>query len=780
MSRETQRWVSRMIPLPKEMTVEGSANLKAADVRVVCDAGDDPAVKTAVTSLSRFALGGEAATFTIRLVLADPAAKEIDQRSLRRLRIAPNADQAYAIRPSQDANGLMLVANTPVGLLYAARTLEQLVDAPKDAKPDTPLEIPLATVTDWPDIAERGQWGGDAWRHLDEFSQMKLNVLESDAGVGIDKDGKPQARISRELIEKGTALGVKIVPYLPHLEQISGYAGVSKRTDVLSKPDPSKPLPSDYTPGLCMSSPATRELIRDWLDAVAGIHGVTDITVWLSEDRAPCFCEKCAGREPYEIEVEAVVEAFGRIQAAHPNARLRLLTTQGSYPVNDRVVAATPPEVGVIYYDGSRTYDSSKKAMIYPLLEDAARSGRWIGVYPQITHSWRTVFPWTAPQFIKYRADEFASKKLSNVIGYAVPSNFHHAFNVAALAEWTWNSKGRSPEEFARVYAAKAGMPDPDLFSRWAISAGEAGWALADSRLMLSAIYNPRFELGGGAAFAERFGNASISNDAELEKAIKLAQDALVLARRSQVADMTSESECALAGIKAFEALKRLSPLVASRPDQSHDYASGQTASRSIVVGWLEVLDESALTIRSRVLEWGEGVLARSGDKTVPGRLCDTAYALLRTTDAYRKRGVELGIADPHPENRLREVGRWSAEDFASGPDATISIDISSHVPAGGGRYQVGFDFIDSAYGTDVRAVSVVRKDGASETMLATSPDPACRVSRYETWHEMRIDIPARESNAPLLLKVELSGLPTDAPADRRSCAGSVGLRRVH
>ncbi len=771
MPADTTRWTDRVIPLPKEASVRGSVKLKAGDVRLVCDAGDGPAVKTAASSLSRFALGAEEARFTIRLMLADGAAAEIDQRSLRRLRIAPNADQAYVIRPLQDGNGLALVANSGVGLLYAARTLEQLVDPPKDIEPDMPLEVPLATITDWPDIAERGQWGGDAWRHLGEFSALKLNVLEYSARVAVDANGKAQAGMSKDLIVQGRKLGVKIVPYIPHLEQISRHAGLSERADVVSKPDPSKPLPSDYTPGLCMSSSATRELIAEWLEAVAQIDGVTDMMVWLSENRAPCFCDKCAGKEPFELEVQAVVDGFRRAQAKHPNAGLRLLTTQGSYPVNDEVLAAAPADVGVTYYDGSRTYDSSKKPMIYPLLEEAAKSGRWLGVYPQITHSWRTVWPWTAPQFIHYRASEFASKKLSNVIGYAVPSNFHHAFNVAALAEWTWNPKGRTPEEFARVYAAKAGMPDPGLFARWAKLAGEAGWSLADSRLMLSAIYNPTFDLGGGAPFAQRSGNASIADDAELERAVKVAEEALALARRSQLADAIAESECALAGLRAFEALKALSPLVAAE--------TLDVAQQVRLLHWLEVLDESARGIRLAILGWGERARARSGDKTLPGRLCDTAYALLRTCDAYRKRGAELGIPDPHPERRLQPIAKWTAEDFRAGQQSVLMTDLSSLVPTEGGKYQIGFDYIHSAHGTDVRAVSVIRKDGASETTLATSPDPACRVSRHEAWHEMRTNIPKRESDPPVFLKVELSGPPSDAPADRRSCSGSVSLRQV-
>jgi len=66
---------------------------------------------------------------------------------------------------------------------------------------------------------------------------------------------------------------------------------------------------------------------------------------------------------------------------------------------------------------------------------------------------------------------------------------------VAAMAEYTWNSHGKTPEDFARAYATVTGQDDPRAFARWAVLAGEAGWALAESNLLLTLIYNPT--LGG-------------------------------------------------------------------------------------------------------------------------------------------------------------------------------------------------------------------------------------------------------------------------------------------
>jgi hypothetical protein len=52
-------------------------------------------------------------------------------------------------------------------------------------------------------------------------------------------------------------------------------------------------------------------------------------------------------------------------------------------------------------------------------------------------------------------------------------------------------------------------------------------------------------------------------------------------------------------------------------------------------------------------------------------------------------------------------------------------------------------------------------------------------VSVWERWKELRLTIPATPPGTELYLAVRLSGLPVDAPADRRTCAGTLSWRRV-
>ena len=99
---------------------------------------------------------------------------------------------------------------------------------------------------------------------------------------------------------------------------------------------------------------------------------MTDICAWLSElSNQYCDCAECrkAGVGQYALETRAIVKAYRLVQKKHPDLGLRILLTQGSYKSNDKVLTEIPADVGVTYYDGGRTYDSSRDPMIYPLLE---------------------------------------------------------------------------------------------------------------------------------------------------------------------------------------------------------------------------------------------------------------------------------------------------------------------------------------------------------------------------------------------------------------------------
>jgi hypothetical protein len=755
-SRDFNEWLRRIVPLPKTISIKEIRLLNTYEIGVVHQLILSPPIQTACNLLSKFAQSKDAnPRFSIRLVLNEAGKTIISD--------FPRNDQAYAIEPQED--GLLLIGNTTVGLLYAALTLSKIIGEPRG----TEVRTPIMQVMDFPDISERGQWGGNSASDINWTHQWKLNVVESSAGLGIDKNGKAYASISRDLIQQGKELGVKIVPFIPHLEQIAQGSGIVNRKDIISTPDPSKPLPSDYTPGLCMSSQATTELIGEWLAEIARIAGVSDIMVWLSEDRAPCFCEKCLGKEPFALEVKCIVKAFEKAKEVNPAIHLRILLTQGSYAVNDKVLEAVPEDVGVTYYDGGRTYDSSHNPMIYPLLEEYASKGRWLGVYPQLTNAWRSVFPWTAPQFIQYRATEFADKHLSCVIGYVVPSNRFFEFNVTAWGEWAWNSEGRTPEEFAKAYATVNRICDPDIFAEWALKAGETGWVLAESRLFLHLIYDPALGMRGERPFDMRFQESDLIDPENPKSLISIAREAVELAHKAGLSDMIDESEAVLAAINVLPTLRDISAI------RLKANTNPETSDKDRLEFALSRLDLCASVIQTRLMRWGKRICSKDGS-SLPSRLRDTANVLLRTCDIGWELADSMSINNPNPQYRVKTLYSWDAKDFESSPSVKLNFDITEIVNRNFGSYDITFTYDGGAYGTDVDRIAVFRED----ILLSEGQDIKVRASIWERWHEMRIEIPEIPVDSRIFLTIELTGIPADAPKDRRTCSGSIGIRKAY
>lgn len=753
-------WTDRVIPLPKEMEIATTKRVKAGEILLDICVGESPALQTAVGLLQKLALGREKAKFTIKLALTEDSESTIANR----LRELPNSKQAYAIVPSSDSNGVNFIANTPTGLLYATRTYLQLVDSKQSLDPNDEVLLPLPTIVDWPDLGERGQWGGNSQSDLAWTSQWKLNHLEATVVVKQNADGYPEAHISSELLKEARSLGVGMVPYIPHLESISQSIGDLPEA-AKAKPDPTKPLRSDYFPAICSSSPASVELIASWLESVMNAVDVTDICVWLSEESSPCFCKDCLGKEQFEMETILICKAFDLIKPKYPGLKLRLLLTQGSYPYNDRVLAVKPDDVGISYYDGGRTYDSSRKPMIYPLLEEYSRKGGWLGCYPQITNSWRSIFPWTAPQFLQCRGQEFADKKLDSITGYAVCSNRQHEFNVMAMAEYTWNSRGRSPEDFARAYATVMGLDNPSAFAKWAVLAGEAGWDLAESNLTLTLIYNPLMGLQGKAHADHRFEMAQFAVPGKLDEAIERAKDALAEAQNLGLPNAIRESQCCLAGLTAFKLIAGAHDLlILPELNQSQ---KAELSSK------LDELDHITQVMASNHLAWAKDVEGISKPKTYGSRVYDTGLVLFRVCEALRNAAERFGIEDPRPEHRLHNLGSWSGVEFAETTAPVFEWDITDLVDRNGGDYAVGVNFIESAYHTDMLAIQALDESG---NIVAEAENVPGDVGIWERWKDFPILIPKHDGK--LTLRVKISGLPADAPADRRTCAATLGIRK--
>ncbi|MSS70371.1 MAG: hypothetical protein EXS64_02675 [Candidatus Latescibacteria bacterium] len=767
-SKLTLEWLRRVIPLPKEAEVRGVHTLATSDVALVVDEGPDPLLRAVREEMAPFAKGREGRV-AIRFALTGQAEGLCAPERVERLKSLPHADQACCIVPAHDGDGafsgLAVIALTELGLLYGARTLRQMM---QPTLREGQVTIPELDLTDWPDVGERGQWGGSAASDLAWLAERKFNVVEVQATLTYGEDGVGHAEVTPEVLSEAARVGIQLVPYVTHLELLFLLFNLFKKMpQIASTPDPDKPLPSDYTPGICFSKPDSTRVLGDWLTDLAGTPGVTDLMVWLSEDASPCFCEQCRGREPFGLEVQAIARAFERARAVNPRASLRILLTQGSYAVNDLVLEAAPKDVKITYYHGGLTYDSSHRPMITPRLEAFAKSGRWLGVYPQVTTAWRAVTPFTGPQFIRARMNEFAAKRLSNVITYAVPANRFHAFNVTAAAEWLWNSRGRTDDEFARVWAQSRGIGDPKGFARWATAIGPVGWNLAGSRIALQLIFSfDRRALDGEHPL--RFGEgilAEIHSETQLRADLHEADRALALAL--EVGDVAAISESRI--VRAFLVLAGALQALSEAPKDAKGLTSGQLARYRVA---FEEIDQAARTLEIEHFRWAETVAP--GD--LPGRLLDTIAVGYRTAASAAGVIARLGLADPTPEFRPKEIGGWSSRDFEAGPACRVSLDLS-RAWTGPGPYVLTFEYTDGAYGVTIRDLTLVGvAPGGGETELGVV-GVRNDVNRWEKWREVRVDFPEMAYDYRARLYADLR-LPEHADEKRRISNGRVVARR--
>ncbi len=152
---EELNWIRYTVPLPKEIKIAGKVELSVGTVAIEKPMQQHLLVDHAAAELAEIA--GEcsgAPAFTVRLVLGGDMAEP--------LKPLKNSGQACRIVPV-GSNRLEIIALEPHGIYYGVKTLQQLIKARKSS---SNIEMPLLAMTDWPDLAERGLWGSDNFKHL--------------------------------------------------------------------------------------------------------------------------------------------------------------------------------------------------------------------------------------------------------------------------------------------------------------------------------------------------------------------------------------------------------------------------------------------------------------------------------------------------------------------------------------------------------------------------------------------------------------------------------------
>ena len=701
--QEQSQWLRWVIPLPKKISISGKVELLASDVKITVRRGAGDTEKAAADELAALfkAKGnatGNGKAFEILIGVCDSGGKveDVTLTDAANLKNLPNNEQAYLIRPVGQ-NRLALTALDERGVYYAVQTLRQLLESRFDKGTVT---IPLVSVTDWPDMQQRGEWGGLTWFPPDEIewmARLKMNMVIYHVGVHIRKDGRGEVTdMHPERIASARRQALNMVPIITH------YSVLGERTNLFDvHPElkgVSKPRgkvvrdlgEADVRSVPCPSHPKMAEVLADFMRGMAKA-GATEIDCWLTEGRRHrCLCERCLPEGEnmhYALETRAYVKAWRMARKQYPELGARIILTQGTYRTNDKVLAEVPRGVGVIYYASWGTYNSLRRPMIYPLLEKFAAGGGWLGVVPQLTSSFGAVTPWTGPQFIRYRMNEFVDKKLECLCGYAVYSNRLYDFNVTAAAEWSWNARGRDEREFSAAYATRRGISDPAAFAEWAVLLGPVGWDFYGAAMydfnhsaILSNMVAARLDPGlGKKGMFEYFPTMQ-----RFDEDLAVCEKAMRIAKRLDDPAMIAETQVIQGYVSMMKETAFIATQVAALDTPTYDQrVEVQEALRRLGSAGILTIDGLEQWIRSLP---NLDVYKKGKKSRFTLSLASVSKNVYGISDALAPFGIR-----PFASSYFRKkVGAWTSEDFTKKTRVTKRWDITDHVLVAG-TYKVTF-----------------------------------------------------------------------------------------
>ncbi len=769
------RWLRWTVPLPKQIAIPRKVVLAPADVGIFVERGAGPATLTAAEQLralfaERAGVEPAGTAFGIRLGVCDEdgqvgGAPAVDRAKLEAL---PNAEQAYAIVPRGN-DGLVLTALDDRGVFYAAQTLRQLLEATLTADS---VAIPLAEVLDWPDLEERGEWGGSCVRDIEWAAGYKMNLVESHARETVADDGVAGATFDPAVVQRGTSNATNVVPIITHLDQLLGTRIYDVYPQLVGEGYDLSAPQSGSLIAPCASKPEFTAVLASWMDSLASIEGVHDINCWLSEiGGIQCKCEDCMAVGQFVLEARALVKAWREVQPKHPDVGLRILLTQGSWETNEAVLQEIPLDVGVTYYSGSKTYDSSREPMIYDVLEADVARGRWMGCYPQLTASWRIICPWTGPQFIHYRMNEFVDDGLACLCGYATPDNRCYEFNVLGAAEWSWNAKGRSPREFAAAWATRKGFADPDAVADWAVRIGEVGWDLYGSGVPFPQFFGRAsnyVKQGAAPVFGEGLYRYFPSLE-HLDADIATAQACADEAAGWNAPTLQHEAEAIGNMLRMLRAIHDLG-VALSDADLALD------VQRQRLNTGMYDLAVAGYSAQIALLDWRDSIEGWDGG----ARFDDTVDVIGKTASEVGAHLVRFGIEDPGKPYRQNTAGTWEQSDFAPEQRVTKTFEVTDLLTMPG-TWSVGFRYTTGWHGLNTYSVELLSAPGdAPDELTRVAIDEHVGVAGYRPKdNEYALEVPEIAPDRRYFLRVDIRGTAdANATSGHTGCSGTVWLRR--
>ncbi|MDD4871010.1 MAG: glycoside hydrolase family 20 zincin-like fold domain-containing protein [Kiritimatiellae bacterium] len=775
-SDDTKAWLRHIIPLPKEIEFVNFVSRNPAKVIVTTTSNATDVEQQAVALLNK-ALGKTSEQPAVRPkfeILLGTCSKDGMQGKRKipgadKLAEKPNSDQAYVIAPISSKK-LALTGLTERGVYYAAVTLAQLLEVKRTSSSVT---IPLVRVIDWPDLSERGEWGGNASSDCEWMSSYKMNLAEVHANLKINDDGTGSASFKPELVEEGRLHAFKFVPIITHLEQLAPLGLFSKCPETRGIGPAAKLKGHAYCEVPCSSNPKYQTMLSQWMTDLARVKGVEVICVWLSENDLQCGCEQCKQIGEFAAETRACVKAWNEAKKVNPKLKLRLLLTQGSYKTNDKVLAEAPPEVQISYYDGGRTYDSSRDPMIYPLLDDFTKSGRWLGVYPQIISAWRVVCPWSSPQFVKYRMTEFVDKKLSNLCVYAPPHNRMYDFNVTAAAEWSWNAHGRDEREFAVAWATRRGVKDPEKAADWAVMLGPVSWDVYGSGVPYPAFFGSAGNMIRNRSkpiLGKKGMYRYFPHEEHLQEDIETCDKALKLATNLDDPWIIAETKVVSGYVAMLSKLYNIATIISKKTPPTD--AERQNISHDLLA-----LAQAGVQVNEGLKAWE----AASLDTKVGGRLADTMDITDQTVAQVSQALLLFGIRNPLAPYLSREIGQYHDNDFEEKQSFRKTMNVTSAISRPG-TYQVKFTHTEGYNGATVSRVAIASapKDNTNQ-LTEIVFDKHQGVIGYTPKDPIySLPITTHDESLSYFVLADISGVKSsDKIAERRGCNGSITFWKV-
>lgn len=584
---EARAWVDHVIPLPKQIEIRRKITLRPQDVSLKLRPGAGAVERQAYHELEQsFAsqCGGAPTGRTMQILLGVADNHDRTNTDVARLQALPNQEQAYLITSTPEGQ-LRVTALHEKGVYYGVRTLIQLL-RPK-ISPDQ-IEIPLLEVLDWPDFEERGVWNCRMLIIDQLAAALKLNFSLAAANITPVQRNQP-ATVSLATNEFAAAhlRGVHHLPALTHLNFIGANRGVfaaypelrgqgdgAKAGAYHAHRAPNRPESENRAP--CASQPVLVALLTDWLTGVAAA-GVPECGCWLTERPAQCGCEACRNIGQFVLEARACVQAWQKVRKQYPAFTIRLFISTTTDEKYDQVLRELPADIKVeraCALGLERRRHEPRDIFRNDLLDAFAAQGRWVATYDApITANGKVDTPeFKVPESSAHRMRDFvrqlAARKYRGI--YGMPGMAHIwevcGFNIAALAEWSWNLNGRTEKDFARAWALREGYTHPDRFAEWSELMGPVEWDVYASGY-------PEFYAWGEAVRLIESRTKPVlghgpfryyADTAAFESKLEICRQALTLAKNFNHPHPANETCVVMSYIQMARAIYRIAELMSS------------------------------------------------------------------------------------------------------------------------------------------------------------------------------------------------------------------------